>query len=116
MIRLSEHYQSRNPVPLYTPGALVHHLRYDYRGVVVEVDRTCQASEEWYQANQTQPDRDQPWYHVFVDGGQQTTYVAQGNLEPDTSGEPISHPLVEHFFEDFDDGRYIGNDEPWPQG
>ena len=116
MIRVSEHYESSSPGPIFTPGELVHHVRYNYRGVVVEVDEFCQASDEWYQSNQTKPDRNQPWYHVLVDGSQQTTYVAQCNLEPDASGKPIRHPLIEHFFREFEKGRYCRNDEPWPNG
>ena len=29
--------------PMFAPGDLVHHRRYGYRGVLVAVDRTCQA-------------------------------------------------------------------------
>ena len=87
-------------------GDLVHHKRYGYRGVIVSVDPECRASESWYQSNQTQPDRDQPWYHVLVDGAQHTTYVAQSNLEPDAAGGRVSHPLVGRFFKSFFEGRY----------
>ncbi len=53
--------------PLYHPGQIVRHRRYGYRGVVVDSDLTCKADEAWYQSNQTQPDRNQPWYHVLND-------------------------------------------------
>ena len=86
-------------------GDIVHHKRYDYRGVVIEHDASCRADEAWYQKNQTQPNRDQPWYHVLVDGGA-STYVAQGNLEPDGSKAPISHPLVSRAFSSYYEGRY----------
>ncbi len=52
--------------PVFEPGQLVLHRRYGYRGVVVERDEFCQADDAWYSKNQTQPDRDQPWYHVLV--------------------------------------------------
>ncbi|MEE8508552.1 MAG: hemimethylated DNA-binding YccV-like domain-containing protein, partial [Myxococcota bacterium] len=35
------------------------------------------------------------------------TYVAERNLEEDTSGEPIRHPLLEQFFDDFRGGLYV---------
>lgn len=100
--------------PIFSPGELVKHRRYGYRGVVVDVDRGCQASEQWYWKNQTQPSRDQPWYHVLVDGSSTTTYSAQENLTPDPLGEPIEHPWLEYFFGRFEHGRYSRNDRPWP--
>ena len=92
-------------MPMFNEGTIVHHLRYNYRGVVVKVDATCQASETWYGKNRTQPERGQPWYHVLVDGGQET-YVAESNLELDTEGEPVSHPAVSQVFPTFLNGKY----------
>ena len=101
-------------VPRFAIGQLVRHRRYGYRGVIVDFDVTCHADEQWYQSNQTQPDRNQPWYHVLVHGATHTTYAAQDSLEADPAGTPVDHPLVVHFFEGFDRGRYIRNDRPWP--
>ena len=98
----------------FRAGDLVRHVRYGYRGVVVEADSTCRASEAWYQKNQTQPNRQQPWYHVLVDGTDQTTYAAQTSLEPDPSEEPIAHPFVPLFFDGMKAGRYERNQRPWP--
>ena len=83
MINLSENFASPHDSPKFSPGQIVRHLLYNYRGVVVEFDLTCQAEEVWYQSNQTQPDKNQPWYHLLVDGVKQVTYVAQTNLEKD---------------------------------
>jgi len=103
------------PTPKFQEGQLIHHLRYDYRGVVVAIDPCCRANDSWYESNRTQPDREQPWYHVLVDGSSTTTYVAESNLEPDETGEPIAHPLLEHFFKEFADGHYVRReDQPWP--
>jgi len=104
----------RDTEPRFGAGDLVRHVRYGYRGVVVAFDERCQASEAWYKKNQTQPVREQPWYHVLVDGSNHTTYAAQTSLEPDASKEQIEHPLVPLFFEAFHDGRYERNDRPWP--
>jgi heat shock protein HspQ len=102
--------------PQFRPGQLVKHRRYGYRGVVVAFDPSCHASDEWYQRNQTEPLRAQPWYHVLVDGGEATTYAAETSLREDTSGRPVEHPLVPAFFSDFSGGRYVRNDRPWPAG
>lgn len=110
MIRAN--YETR---PLFKPGQLVLHKRYGYRGVIVGLDLSCQASEQWYLSNQTQPAKNQPWYHVLVDGSGTVTYPAQTSLIADDSGEPISHPLIEHFFSGFVEGHYIRNSLPWPQ-
>ena len=100
---------------LYKAGQLVKHKRYGYRGVVVAVDSECLADMSWYQRNQTQPDRKQPWYHVLVSGSEQVTYPAQTSLIPDESCEKIEHPLLTHFFSEFDNGHYIRNNKSWPR-
>ena len=100
--------------PLYHPGQIVRHRRYGYRGVVVDFDLICNADEVWYQSNQTQPDRNQPWYHVLVHGSSGTTYAAQTSLEADARSAPIIHPFLEHFFTAFTGDGYVRNDRPWP--
>jgi heat shock protein HspQ len=86
-------------------GEIVHHKRYDYRGVIAQADDGCSAPDEWYLRNRTQPDREQPWYHVLVHGGAET-YVAEENLELDPSGEEVKHPYVPRMFTMFIRGRY----------
>ena len=93
-------------------GDLIHHRLFEYRGVVVDVDATFQSTEEWYVAiAKSRPPKDKPWYHVLVHGSTHSTYVAEQNLEPDASKEPISHPMVEHFFTGFEGGRYVNVDQ-----
>ncbi|MEM7223513.1 MAG: heat shock protein HspQ [Pseudomonadota bacterium] len=88
-------------------GQLIHHKLFDYRGVIADVDHDFQGSEEWYQTMaRTQPPRDQPWYHVLVHGADHTTYVAERNLEPDLTGQPIKHPLLDQVFAELRDGLY----------
>lgn len=106
---------SHDTEPLFFPGQIVRHRRYGYRGVVVDVDATCQADEGWYQSNPTQPDRDQPWYHVLVDGTNRTTYPAQTSLLAEDEPEPVAHPLMEMFFTEFLGDRYVRNERPWPE-
>ena len=91
-------------------GQTVHHRLFDYRGVIFDVDHVYLGTDDWYeQVARTRPPKDQPWYHVLVDGSDHMTYVAQRNLEPDPSGGPIRHPLTTCFFSDFRDGVYIPN-------
>jgi heat shock protein HspQ len=92
----------------FAPGALVHHKRFDYRGVVIDVDPDFQGTEEWYDVMaQSRPPKDRPWYHVLVDGAEHNTYVAERNLEPDSSGRPINHPAVGTFFTSLGEEGYI---------
>ena len=89
-------------------GELIHHRLFDYRGVIVDVDRGFQGTEEWYETvAKSRPPKDKPWYHVLVHESGHSTYVAERHLEADDSGEPITHPMLEQFFSRFDDGRYI---------
>jgi len=101
--------------PRFLPGQIVRHKRYGYRGVVVAVDGHCKATPQWYLSNKTQPDRDQCWYHVLVDGGSNTTYPAEDNLLLDRDTTPVRHPLLEVFFSGYENGRHIRNDVPWPR-
>ena len=50
---------------------------------------------------------------VLVHGSSQTTYAAQTSLEADDSGQPVEHPLVEVFFDEFTGQVYVRNDRPW---
>ncbi len=95
------------PEARFHVGQLVHHKLFDYRGVVIDADATCQASEAWYLAvARSRPPKDRPWYHVLVHDAEHMTYVAERNLEPDPSGEPIRHPELHLYFHDLRDGFY----------
>ncbi len=88
-------------------GQLVHHKKFDYRGVVFDVDASFQGTDEWYeQVARSRPPKEMPWYHVLVDGAEDTTYVAERHLDSDECGEPIKHRLVAELCGDFHDGRY----------
>ena len=89
-------------------GALVHHRLFGYRGVVFDVDGTFRGTDEWYETMaRSRPPKDAPWYHVLVHDASHTTYVAERNLEPDESGAPIRHALVDTYFEGMADGVYL---------
>ena len=115
MIHLPDSLSQQNGGPeALLPGTLVRHRRYEYRGVIVSVDPECLADDVWYYSNNTQPEKQKPWYHVLVDNTAQTTYTAHSSIEEDPAAAPISHPLTSMFFERFEKNRYIRNDRPWP--
>ena len=93
-------------------GQIIHHRLFGYRGVVVGVDQTFKLSEEWYeQVARSKPPKDEPWYHVLVDGAPHTTYVAERNLERGSGEEPIEHPLLGSIFDKFSNGFYSNSRE-----
>ena len=92
----------------FSVGQLVHHRRFDYRGVIFDVDPSFQGTEEWYESvARSRPPKDRPWYHVLPDGSLNSTYVAERHLEPDQSAEPIRHPALGQFFAALEGGRYV---------
>ena len=91
----------------FSVGQIVRHTRFDYRGVIVDVDAVFEGTEQWYQRMAvSRPPKDQPWYQVLVHDAAHLTYVAERNLEADESGEEINHPLLKYFFSDFAAGAY----------
>lgn len=88
-------------------GQVVHHKMFDYVGVVFDVDPLFQGSEQWYdEMARSRPPKDAPWYHVLVHNAVHTTYVAERNLEAEEPPRPMSHPLIEQLFVEFDGQRY----------
>ena len=118
MINLNDGYSVLAELPKFEPGEVVAHLRYNYRGLIVALDETCQAADDWYESNQTHPDRNQAWYHLLVDGAKHVTYVAESNLKADQIKSPVVHPLLNLFFFGVDEGsnRYLRNDVPFDPG
>ncbi|MBT8132864.1 MAG: heat shock protein HspQ, partial [Gammaproteobacteria bacterium] len=81
--------------------------KFDYRGVIIDVDAEFSGSDEWYEeVAKSRPPKDRPWYHVLVDGAEHITYVAERHLEQDPTGEPVRHPAIQAFFDGFEDGVY----------
>jgi heat shock protein HspQ len=92
----------------FSVGELVHHRHFGYRGVVVDVDQNFQGTDEWYEAvAKSRPPKNKPWYHVLVHESNYSTYVAEQNLEANVLSEPIDHPMVEHLFSKWNNGKYV---------
>jgi len=91
----------------FAVGQVIEHQVFGYRGVIVDVDPDFQLSSEWYEeVARSRPPKNKPWYHVLVHDSDSVTYVAERNLAASDSTEPIRHPLVDEYFDDFADGRY----------
>ena len=92
----------------FSIGQIVDHRRFEYRGLIVQVDDEFRGTEEWYQQMaKSQPPRDRPWYHVLVDQSGRQTYVAEGNLQLSGDISFIEHPAVPFFFEAYWDGIFV---------
>ena len=92
-------------------GQIIFHKRFHYRGVVIDVDSEFSGTEEWYeQMAQSHPPKDEPWYHVLVHDSDHETYVAEQNMIAESEPAPITHPLVDTFFSQFNNGHYLHND------
>lgn len=99
--------------PRFDIGDIVHHAKFGYRGVVVDVDPVFGLTEAWYeQVARSRPPKDKPWYHVLVDGAEHTTYVAERHLQPHPDRSQISHPALGRYFGRYDGRRYIPRETP----
>ena len=91
----------------YFIGQIIHHKRFNYRGVIYNVDPVFSESEDWYNTMAvSRPPKNSPWYHVLVDNAGHTTYVAEQNLRASESTTQISHPYLGQHFSRYDGERY----------
>lgn len=94
----------------FQPGQIVYHQPNGFRAVVVDVDARYNGSSDWYESHmQHGPEREQPWYHLLVDGADFAAYAAEDELEAGVSEGPVEHPWIENFFADFHpaQGHYV---------
>lgn len=96
-------------------GDRVCHRVFGFRGVVFDVDPVFSNTEEWYESNPLRPDRNQPFYHLLADNGEQSyvAYVSQENLVADEGSEPIDHPAIPVLFKRLPDGDYALDAHRW---
>lgn len=91
----------------FSIGQQVEHKRFDYRGLIFDVDATFAGTEAWYtQMATSKPPKHEPWYHVMVHEADHTTYVAERNLRAHLGTGYIDHPLLGTYFNGFEDGVY----------
>ena len=97
-------------------GQVVRHRVYPFRGVIFDVDPEFANTEEWYEAipEDVRPRKDQPFYHLLAEN-EETTYVAyvsEQNLLPDESGDPVTHPQLDSFFNGREGDQYTPKPRP----
>lgn len=87
---------------------MVRHKLFDYRGVIVDVDPRFRGTDDWYRKMApSRPPKDKPWYKVLMHSTDTHTYVAERNLEPDCSGDPVVHPDLDAYFVGLVEGAYV---------
>ena len=95
----------------FTIGQVVKHRLFPFRGVIFDVDPEFANTEEWWLAipEDIRPSKDQPFYHLLAENAQThyIAYVSQQNLLPDTTGEPVAHPEVTSYFDEFKGSHYV---------
>ena len=91
----------------FSIGQVIVHKKFNYRGVIFDVDASYLGTKEWYElVAKSRPPMHKPWYHILVDRQLVTTYVSERHLELEVSPEPIIHPLTEDYFDNFENGVY----------
>lgn len=100
---------------MFRIGDRVRHSIFGFRGIIFDVDPVFANSEEWYAQDPRQPDRNQPFYHLLADNGEQSyiAYVSQQDLLVDEGREPIDHPAVDMMFTREADGAYRLDAQHW---
>ena len=89
-------------------GQLVSHNKFNYRGVIVDVDQHFMMSDDWYEkVAKSRPPKDQPWYRVLVHGAVHQTYVAERHLDPALSDDAIVHPDIGRYLGEFRNDHYV---------
>ncbi len=91
----------------FNVGQIIEHKKFAYRGVIYDVDAEFAGTDVWYnQVAKSRPPKDEPWYHVLVDGSDAATYVAERNILTTDNTTEIKHPLVEVYFLNFSSNHY----------
>lgn len=91
-------------------GQVVKHRLHPFRGVIFDVDPEFANTEEWWLSipEEMRPRKDQPFYHLFAENetSYYVAYVSEQNLLPDETGQPVDHPNIGDFFDEYDGDRY----------
>ena len=92
-------------------GEVVRHRIHPFRGVIFDVDPEFANTEEWWLAipEEMRPRKDQPFYHLFAENetSYYVAYVSEQNLLPDETGQPVDHPNISDYFDEYDGNRYL---------
>jgi|SRR5665213_1559323 len=100
--------------PRFPTGSVVVSQRWGFRAVVVDFDLSCKAPETWRRKRGGGARLDQVWYHLFLDKSDQVAYAPDENLELESPTSAVEHPLLKHFFDRYENGKYWRNFKHWP--
>jgi hemimethylated DNA binding protein len=100
--------------PQFRTGQVLQSTRWGFRAVVVDFDLSCKAPEAWRRQKGGGARLDQPWYHLFVDNSDQVAYAPEDSLSPEDPPSAVVHPLMQHFFDRYENGQYWRNGKHWP--
>lgn len=81
----------------YAPGQMVIHQKYKYLALVFDVDPIFQPDGITVTSNR---EADKPWYYILINGGTETAYVSEENLDPIDFTDDFTHPLLSALFVD----------------
>ena len=91
-------------------GEVVRHRIHPFRGVIFDVDPEFSNTEDWWLSipEETRPRKDQPFYHLFAENetSYYVAYVSEQNLLLDETGQPVDHPNISDYFDDYDGSSY----------
>ena len=88
-------------------GQVVRHRDKGFRGVIVDAHPHFQGPVDAGSVTDALRKRwHQPWYELLIHGTPHVLYLPEDAVEADTSCLPVSHPLLQLFFNDFRHGRY----------
>lgn len=92
-------------------GEVVKHRLHPFRGVIFDVDPEFANTEEWWLSipEEMRPRKDQPYYHLFAENetSYYVAYVSEQNLLLDETGQPVDHPNIGDYFDEYDGNRYL---------
>merc|ERR1712216_1026835 len=96
--------------PKHRPDTVQHRIgsvlthRFFGRGVAYGWDPLCAADEAWCMQNQIdqvlRKGRNQPFYNLLLSDGT-SRYCSQENLQVDHKPSPVTHPMVDFYFDCF---------------
>ena len=100
---------SKTRVAKFGIGEVTRHRLCAMRGVIFDVDAVSRADGRGEQVSpQEAAHRNQPFYYLLAENDEvpYVAYIAEQDLMPDGTGEPVAHPQVLDLFERDEQGAY----------
>ena len=100
---------SKTHIAKFRIGEVIRHRFAEMRGVIIDVDAVSRAGDKAEPVSlQEAAHRNQPFYYLLAENDQAPyiAYIAEQDLLPDGSGEPVEHPEIMSLFEKDEQGDY----------